>query len=111
MVDACGSRLTPKLFIQVFRDVTKLSPARFLTLRLHLDRYKELHDLADIPESIQVGQVPGMLGRMITKINCIKPPIGVSDGIQILIDCKADPSTMTFEIHGIPEMVVKNLAV
>src|SRR5271155_696639 len=110
-VDTNGARLNPKLFISIFRDVVKLAPARFLTMRLHTDRYKELYALADIPESIQVGTVPGMLGRVVTKVNCVKPPVGVNDGIMLIIDPKADPDKLEFSIHGIPEYVVKNLAV
>jgi hypothetical protein len=110
-VDANGVQLNPKLFIRIFRDVVKLAPARFIILRLHLARYNDLYNLADIPESIQVGSVPGMLGRMVTKVNCIKPPMGVSDGIAIIIDSRMDPDKLEFSIHGIPEYIVKNLAI
>ncbi len=109
-VDASGVRLSPKLFIQVFRDVTKLSPARFLTLRLHPDRYGELYALADIPESIQLGTVLGPLGKRVFRVNCVRPPMGVSDGIAVTQDEKAPPDALIFEIHGIPEYVVRNLA-
>jgi len=109
-VDVNGARLDPKLFIKVFRDVCKLSPPRFLSLRLHPDRYKELYDLADVPESIQVGFTPGMLGRMILKVNCVKPPLGVSDGIIIIQDKQTQPDRLEFMIHGIAEYLVVNLA-
>lgn len=110
-VDTNGARLNPVLFIKIFRDVVKLSPARFLTLRLHPDRYKELYALADIPESIQLGPVLGPMGRQITKVNCIRPPLGTSDGITIVQDNTALPDKLIFEIHGVPEYVVANLAV
>src|SRR5271168_3058670 len=109
-VDLAGAHLTPKVFITIFRDVVKIAPARFLTLRLHTDRYKELYALADIPESIQVGTVPGMLGRIVPKVNCVKPPAGVNDGIMLIIDPKADPDKLEFSIHGIPEYRVVGLA-
>jgi hypothetical protein len=108
--DVSGQFLHPKLFISIFREVLKIAPARFLTLRIHPDRYNDLYKLADVPESIQVGTVPGMLGRMVLKVNCIKPPIGVSDGIQILKDPKADTTKLVFELHGIPEFIVIHLA-
>jgi hypothetical protein len=110
-VDMAGARLDSKLFIKVFRDVVKLSPPRFLALRIHPDTYKELYILADVPESIQVGFTPGMLGRMILKVNCIKPPLGVSDGIIIIQDVEVPTDRMIFEIHGIPEYIVTNLAI
>jgi hypothetical protein len=109
-VDAAGARLNPKLFIATFRAVTKLAPARFLTLSIHPDRYKELYGLADIPESIQVGPVLGPMGRQIMKVNCIKPPLGVSDGITIVQDKTAPLDQLVFSIHGIPEYSLVNLA-
>src|SRR5271169_1798971 len=102
-VDLAGARLDPKSFIKIFRDVVKLAPARFWTLRVHPSMYKQLYVLADVPESIQVGDTPGMLGRRITKINSIRPPQGVSDGITIIQDKDASPSNLFFELHGIPE--------
>jgi hypothetical protein len=109
-VDMAGERLNPKLFIKVFRDVIKISPARFLTLRIHPDRYKELYALADVPESIQLGFVPGMLGKMILKVNCVKPPLGTSDGITISQDKDTSPDQLVFLVHGIPEYIVVHLA-
>lgn len=109
-MDAGGSTLTPQLFIQVYREVKKFSPPRFLTLRLHSDRYKELYKLADIPESIQLGPTPGPMGRQIIRVACIRPPAGVGDGIAVVQDDETDPSKLVFEIHGIAEFVVENLA-
>ena|ERR1700675_4804438 len=110
-VDVAGERLNPKLFIKVFRDVIKVSPARFLTLRIHPDRYKELYAFTDVPETILLGSVPAMLGRMVLKVNCIKPPSNVGDGITIIQDKGTQPDRLTFEVHGIPEYLVINLAV
>ena len=109
-VEANGVRLNPKLFITVFRAVTKLSPPRFLTLRLHPDRYKELYALADIPESIQLGPVLGPLGKQILRVNCVRPSLGVSDGITIQQDQGIPLDRLEFCIHGIPEFLVVNLA-
>lgn len=109
-VEANGVRLNPKLFIAVFRAVTKLSPPRFLTLRLHPDRYKELYVLADVPESIQVGPTLGPMGKQVWKVNCIKPPMGITDGITVVQDKQAHPDKLIFEIHGIPEFIVSGLA-
>ena len=107
--DAQGQALNPILFITIYRDAKKLAPARFMTLRLHPDMYAELYKLADIPESIQMGVTPGPLGKMIMRVACIKPPLGVADGIAIEQDPKMDPSRMEFCIHGILELAVENI--
>jgi hypothetical protein len=108
-LDAAGAKLSPKLFIETFRTVKKEAPARFWNLRLHPDRYKELYMAADVPESIQLGVVVGPLGKPETRVNCIKPPMGVTDGIKIIQDSTADPGMLVFELHGIPEIVLQNL--
>lgn len=107
--NCCGALLHHKLFIEVYGIARKMSPARFLTLRLHPDKYVELFKLADIPESIQLGPAPGRLGKQIIRVACIKPPMGVSDGMTVLQDDKVSPNKLVFEIHGIPELVVENL--
>jgi hypothetical protein len=109
-VDVSGQQLTHKLFIQVFRDVVKLSPARFLTLRIHPDQHRLLYGLADIPEMIMIGPVPAMLGKMVMKVNCVKPPQSIGDGITIILDQQTQPDRLVFCIHGIPEYLVVNLA-
>jgi len=110
-IDATGSRLTANLFISTYRMVRKLAPPRFLTLKVHPDVYKVIYSLADIPESIQLGETPGPLGKTIMRVNCVKPPMGVSDGVAIVQDEKADPTQLVFQIHGITELVLQNLKV
>lgn len=104
-----GTLLTPLLFIQLFGEARKLSPPRFLTLRLHPDRYQDIFKFAIAPESIQVGTVPGPVGSFITKVNCIKPPMSVADGITIKQDPNFDENRLSFEIHGQPELVIEGL--
>jgi hypothetical protein len=110
VVDAQGARLDAKLFIASYLAIIKLAPARFLTLRLHPDVYKAIFALADIPMSIQVGNVPGPIGRQVLKVACIKPPMGVNDGITIVQDPKADPTKLEFLLHGVLAAVVENIA-
>lgn len=107
--EASGEELTPTLFIKYYRQVCKVSPPRFLTLRLHPDKYKLLYSFAEVPESIQIGNVPGPLGRSIPKVACIKPPLGVANGMTITQDDKTDPTKLVFEVHGIAEVVIQNL--
>lgn len=109
VIDAKGRKLDELLFIEAYRAAIKLSPARFMTLRVHPTRYKELFDLADVPESIQMGETPGPLGKRITRICCVKPNNGVPDGVAISQDAKYDLDKLAFEIHGSPEVVVVNI--
>jgi hypothetical protein len=109
IVDATGAALTPKLFITSYREAKKLAPPRFLTLRLHPSLYARLYAIADVPESIQIGPTLGPMGRPIMRVACIKPPLGVNDGVEIVQDDKADPTRMEFLIHGILELVVEHI--
>jgi hypothetical protein len=104
-----GEKFTPCLFIKLYGEARKLSPPRFLTLRIHPDRYKELYGFADIPESIQLGPTLGPLGSRIMRVACIKPPLGVSDGIAVVQDSKMSMDKLIFEIHGQPELVIEEL--
>lgn len=108
-LDASGAKLNALLFIEAFETAKKLAPARFLTMRLHPDRWGDINRYAVIPQSIQVGDTPGPLGLHVTRINCIKPPLGVSDGIVVKVDDKADPDKLYFSIHGVLEFVVLNI--
>lgn len=110
-IDAQGQRLDTMLFIRIYGVARKTAPARFLTLIMHPDRYKELESIAAPSESVQVGVMAGPMGRKITKVISIKPPMGVSDGVTITQDSNADPSRLVFNLHGIPEIVVENLAI
>lgn len=104
-----GAVLTAKMLIDSYHKAKDTAPPRFLTLRLHPDKYKEVYALADIPESIQLGPTLGPLGRQIIRLACIKPPMGVGDGVAIVQDEEADPTKLVFEIHGITEIVFENL--
>src|SRR6266478_2343536 len=100
-IDAEGAGLNPILFIGLYREARKLAPARFMTLRMHPDRYAELYKIADVPESIQLGVTPGPLGKMIMRVCCVKPPLGVSDGIAIEQVPEMETNRLEFCIHGI----------
>jgi hypothetical protein len=109
-IDAKGQRLGPLQFIEWYKVARTLAPPRFLTLRMHPDRFKELYNLADIPESIQMGMVPGQKpGSTIWRVACIKPPSSVYDGIAIKPDAQMDPTKLEFQIHGVIEMIVENI--
>lgn len=108
-IQAEGGKFTPALFIKAYGMARKVSPPRFMTLRLHPDRYKELYAFAEVPESIQLGPVLGPLGRSLMRVCCVRCPIGVSDGIAIKEDPTCDISKLIFEVHGQPELIVEGL--
>lgn len=104
-----SERLHPTLFIGIYKEAKTLAPPRFLTLRLHPDRYAEIYKMAEVPESIQMGNTPGPLGKQIMRVACIKPPMGVGDGMAVIQDPNCGPDTLTFEIHGVPELIIEGL--
>lgn len=110
IIEKNGEALTPTLFIEIFHEAKKIAPPRFLSLRLNKVKYDEIQRFAEVPESIQMGQVLGNLGKKVTRISCIKPPMGVSDGILMVIDPEVEPDMLVFEIHGIPEYVIRGLS-
>lgn len=111
VVDANGGQLTELIFISAYRMALKTAPARFWTLRIHPNLHVALVDIADVPESIQMGPVPSRMPgkKPDTKICCVSPPNGVNDGITIIQDEKCELNQLSFEMHGIPEVVVVNL--
>lgn len=108
-LNAGGAPFTAGLFIDTYTKAAKVAPPRFLTLRLHPDLYLELYKMADIPMSIQLGHTLGPMGRKDMRVACIKPPMGVAQGILILKDPKADPTKLVFEVHGLPEFILENI--
>lgn len=108
-IDAQGKPLTAALFIEVYHAARNLAPPRFLTLRLNPARLEDLNGIASIPEVVHVGPTPGPLGKKILRVQCVRAPEGVSDGIAIETDEKMDATKLSFEIHGIEEMAVVNL--
>jgi len=108
-IDANGAQLHMMLFLEFFHQARKLAPTRFLTLRLHPNRYRELQELAVAPEVVQMGETPGPLGRKILRVNCVKPPIGLGDGVAIEQSEEADPSKLQCLIHGVSELELVHL--
>jgi hypothetical protein len=87
--------------IQAYRAAAKMSPPRYLSLRLHPDRYNEIKELAEVPESIQIGTIAGNLGKKITKLACVPVPNGTPHGMTIKQDAKVKMNELIFEIHGV----------
>lgn len=109
-INANGSKLTPKLFIELYREAKKLAPPRFLSMGMHPDTYKELYALADIPESVQLGPTAGPIGTSVMRVCCIRPPLGVSDGIVVLQSAEMDRGKIEISIHGQVELIVENIS-
>ena len=110
-IDANGARLTVPLFIRAFKAAKKLSPARFLSLRVHPDaweRFSAEHE--GLTEIVQIGSFTGHLGKRITRVACVPAPNGLGDGVQVNEDKEADPTRLEFQIHGATELEVVHLA-
>ena len=108
-LDAEGQKLSAMLFIRAFAEARKLAPPRYLALRLTPDLYKALLSVAEAPEVIQLGRAPGRPGQTVLKVNCVKPPFGIGDGIEIQAADDAAAGTLQFLLHGIAEFEVVNL--
>lgn len=104
-----GRKFSPLMFIELYKEARKLAPPRFLTLRLHPNRYKELYAFAEIPESIQIGNTLGPMGRILVRVCCVRAALGVADGIVIREDDTCPLDTLYFDIHGQPELVVQGV--
>lgn len=109
VIDAKGGKLDELLFISAYRSAVKQAPARFMTMRVHPDMYKHLLDIADVPESIQMGTTPGPMGKRVNRIACVKPANGINDGVAITQDPEYDRDKLEFQIHGIAEIIVVNI--
>lgn len=84
---------------KAYKEATKLAPPRFMTLRLHPTRLKEVEDLSSVI-SLQLGIVIGNLGKRTTKLACVSAPNGISQGITVKPDPEVGMSKLLFEIHG-----------
>lgn len=108
-IKCSGERLHPRLFIKIFAEASKLSPPRFMTLRLHPCQYKELHDFASIPETIELGTIVNPLGLPVTRVQCVRHPSSIDHGIAIKQDLSCDRDKLHFQVHGIDELIVEGL--
>lgn len=108
-LNAAGRMLDAALFIEIWDTAAQLAPPRFLTMRLHSDRYKELYELASIPKSIQIGDLLGSLGRRVTRVACVAPPNAVPTGITLKSDDALPLDQIVFDIHGNTALVVENI--
>jgi hypothetical protein len=108
-INCAGAKFTPQLFIKLYAEARKLSPARFMTLLIPPNRYRQLYAFAEVPEAIQMGSTPGPLGRPIERVCCVKYPSGLGDGMGIKQDENMDKNSLVFSIHGQPELIVEGL--
>ena len=108
-INCGGAKFTPQLFIKLYAEARKLSPPRFMSLRIHPDRLKELDDFSSLPETIQMGFTTGPLGRSVLRVCCIRNPSSLGDGITVSSDPTCEPDRLYFDIHGNPELVAENI--
>ena len=108
-INCGGASFSPQLFIKLYAEARKLSPPRFMTLRIHPDRLKELDAFASLPETIQLGPTLGPLGRSVLRVCCIRNPSSLGDGITVSSDPTCEPDRLYFDIHGNPELVAEGI--
>lgn len=104
-----GATFSPHLFIHAFDEAAKVAPARFLTLRVHPARYKELEDYASLPKAIQMGVDFGPLGSSVMRVLCVNYRTDVVGGVKIMADSTVHPSTLIFDLYGNPELVIEDI--
>jgi len=109
-IDAKGQALSLALFIEAYRAARKLVPARFLVLRISPGMFEHLkRECEAVTEVVQIGEQVGHLGKVVTRIACVKPASGLGDGVSVNQDKECGPSRMEFLVHGAVEIEVVNL--
>lgn len=109
-LDCKGSPLRLGLFIRAYQEALRLSPGRFLTLRIHPDTWHTIvADAEEITHVVHSTEILGPLGRRLIKVACVPAPKAIGEGVTVAQDKEIDRRTMVFEIHGAPELEVINI--
>lgn len=111
VLDAKGLKLTDALFAEAYRaTIPVLADAKHVTVRACSARIAELTAVAaDISDVVEVG----MSSEKPPKLRAVAVPVTVhvDDGAAIIKDDTFLNSVVSFEINGIPEVQIVNLAV
>lgn len=114
-IDAANSVLSNAVFAQAYRaTIPGLADAKHVTVKIHPNRLKELHaDTDDLSDIVEVGTFPetridGTV-KSTTRIIAVPNTIHPASGAELLADPDADPSTVLFQVNGIPEVAIINL--
>ena len=115
--DVKGSKLSDSIFAEAYRTtIPLLADAKHVTVRMHPNRASELTTVAgDISDVVEIGDVQEtrLDGSVKTTYRIIAAPVTVhvKDGAELIIDSAADPTVISFQVNGIAEVQIINLAV
>jgi hypothetical protein len=115
--DSNGSKISDSLFAEAYRaTVPVLADAKHVTIRMHSNRASELSQVAgDISDIVEIGEVTEtrLDGSTKTLVRVIAAPVTVhvKDGAELILDDKADPTVISFQVNGIPEVQIINVAI
>jgi hypothetical protein len=107
ILDMGGTFLGPMEVINLYNKARKLAPPRFLIMRVNPITWSHIEDQAIPTHVIQYGDTPGPMGRTVLRLACVKPAPAIADGIAVVKDTNTEVGDVVFEIHGVPEIVMK----
>jgi hypothetical protein len=116
LIDAKGLKLTDALFAEAYRaTIPTLADAKHVSIRACPARLAELTSVAkDISDVVELGQIGEKLhGKLVLVTRAVAVPVSVhiGDGALVVEDETFSPGVVSFEVNGIPELQIVNLAV
>lgn len=109
LVDAANTRLTDAMFAAAYRmTIPLLADAKHVTVRACSARLSELSSSAtDISDVVELGTAKDGKVRVVA----VPVSVHVDDGAAVIQDDTFDKHTVSFEVNGIPEVQIVNLAI
>lgn len=109
VIDAKNTRLTDAIFAEAYRAVVpKLADAKHTSVRACSARLAELsHEALDISEVVELGTASDKKVRVIA----VPVSVHVDDGAEVISDDSFSATVVSFEVNGIPEVQIVNLAI
>ena len=106
-LDMAGARLTDAVFAEAYRaTIPILADAKHVTVRACSARLEELSATAlDVSEVVELGTAKDGKVRVVA----VPVSVHVDDGAEVVQDDKFDPTVVSFEINGRPELQIINL--
>lgn len=119
--DALGIKLNSAIFAEAYRaTIPVLADAKHVTIRMSNTRRSELFDCGgDVADVVEVGSVTeevvnpssGLKG-LASKTRAVAVPVTVhvKDGAEVVADDSVNPAVISFEVNGLAEVQIINLA-
>lgn len=119
--DAQGQKLNSAIFAEAYRaTIPVLADAKHVTVRMSNTRRSELFDCGgDVADVVEVGSVTeevvnpssGLKGTA-SKTRAVAVPVTVhvKDGAEVVADDSVNPAVISFEVNGLAEVQIINLA-